>query len=182
MTEIWKDIPGYEGFYQVSNLGRVRSLPRVIEYKNRHGAIIGHPFEGKVLIPGHDTYGYESVHLRKNGKRVPVSVHRLVAEAFCHKPDGCDVVNHLDYNKLNNLPSNLEWTTQRNNVVWSQRNMRVAHKPSTNTGAKYIYQVEKEGIPISYKLKIPWLGVYKTFKTLDEAKEYKAKVMAENEK
>lgn len=179
--EIWKDIPGFEGFYQVSNLARVRSMPRVIEYKNRYGGITGHPFEGKILKPNHDTYGYETVQLKKNGTRVPVSVHRLVADAFCHKPDGCNVVNHLDYNILNNLPSNLEWTTQSGNVQWSKHRLRAGHKPSSATGEKYICMRQRKTHPV-YIVHIRWLGVYKEFKSLEDAKKYKAQVMATNEK
>lgn len=108
MNEIWKDIIGYEGLYQVSNLGRVKSL----NYK-RTGLEY-------VLKPGTNGIGYLQVHLFKNRKRSPLYVHRLVAEAFVPNPKRLKTVNHKDENKLNNVCSNLEWMTSKDNVTYSQ--------------------------------------------------------------
>lgn len=99
-SEVWKPIAGYEGLYEVSNQGRVRSL------------------KGKQKIRKFwkINRGYMSVRLSKNGKSQTCLVHRLVAATFCNKPEGCDVVNHIDNNPLNNQAENLEWVTQKRNV------------------------------------------------------------------
>lgn len=96
--EQWKDIKGFEGLYRVSNTGKVFSIRRNIMLK------------GKI-----DKYGYEAVVLW-NGKNNYRTVHRLVAEAFVSKVEGCNVVNHLDCNKRNNNADNLEWTTVQGNT------------------------------------------------------------------
>ena len=98
-NEIWKDIKGYEGLYQVSNLGRVKS-----ERKNR------------LLKPRLQKNGYLRVNLYdKNSKRSTKSVHRLVAKAFISNPNNLEFVNHKDENKTNNVVSNLEWCTAKYN-------------------------------------------------------------------
>ena len=96
--EVWKDIQGFEGLYRVSNTGKVFSVRRGILLK------------GKI-----DRYGYLAVVLW-NGKNNYRTVHRLVAGAFVPSKDGCNVVNHLDCNKLNNSADNLEWTTVQGNT------------------------------------------------------------------
>lgn len=97
MEEIWRDVKGYEGKYQVSNLGRVKSL----NY-NRTGV-------ERVLKKQLDKDGYECLMLAKNGKYKTCKVHRLVAEAFIPNPDGLPCVNHKDECKNNNIVTNLEW-------------------------------------------------------------------------
>lgn len=108
--EIWKDIQGFEGYYQVSSSGSVRSLDR---YDNRH-----HFRRGRILIPVINTDGYPTVHLHKNGKSHSVTVHRLVAASFLVLPDDSNIyeVNHIDCNKRNNAVSNLEYVTHLRNV------------------------------------------------------------------
>ena len=111
--EIWKDIKGYEGLYQVSNYGRVRSLDRIIvdNWCTRK-------FKGKVLNPtehnGKQPYLY--VALSKQGKAKKVFVHQLVAEAFVPNPENKPQVNHKDGNPKNNKASNLEWVTNAENT------------------------------------------------------------------
>lgn len=110
--KVWKDIKGLEGKYQVSNDGEVRSLT--------HKDSRGHTYYGRILSQIH-TNGYLQVHL-SNGKTAKYYlVHRLVAEAFCEKPDGCDIVNHLDCNTENNRADNLEWTTYEGNMQWASK-------------------------------------------------------------
>lgn len=99
MTEIWKPIPNYEGFYEVSNTGKIRSVYR---YK-------------RVLKPMISNSGYERVDLFKNKKRQQVSIHRIVAKVFCENPNGKPCVNHKDENRLNNNAENLEWVTHQEN-------------------------------------------------------------------
>jgi len=102
--EIWKDVIGYEGFYQVSDLGRVRSLTRLI----RDGR---NKISGKMLSPFYDEKGYLNVHLSKEGSIFHTRVHRLVAKAFIPNTEILPEVNHKDFNKNNNTPDNLEWVT-----------------------------------------------------------------------
>ena len=99
--EIWKDISGYENLYQISNKGRVKSLPRNGTSK----------FE-KILVPHKDSNGSYNVSLSKEGKRKIVYIHRLVAEAFLPNPDNLPEVYHIDCNPANNDVTNLYWCTQ----------------------------------------------------------------------
>lgn len=109
MEEIWKDIKDYEGKYQVSNLGRVRSLDRKVG---------NHPRKGKVLKPCVNRNGYLSVNLySKNTNRKVKSVHRLVAQSFIPNIEGKLEVNHIDGNKQNNKIDNLEWCTMSENKI-----------------------------------------------------------------
>lgn len=102
MEEQWKDIAGYEGLYEVSNLGFVRN-------------------KRKVLRPAKSNRGYLMVLLSKNGKQKCFLVHRLVASTFCGVKEGCDIVNHIDNNPMNNTAPNLEWVTQKANVHHAAR-------------------------------------------------------------
>ena len=115
MNEEWRDIKGYEGFYQVSNLGRVRSLNC-----RGHKGCIG------ILTPRLDGKGYEMVALYKEGKARNTKVHRLVAQAFIPNPNNYPQVNHKDENKTNNDVKNLEWCTNEYNHNYGTRNERVA--------------------------------------------------------
>ena len=100
--EEWRPIKDYEGLYEVSNMGRVRSLDRIIiDSKGRK-----HPFEGKIMKLQSDRYGYLYISLNKNGKR-KFKVHRLVAEAFISNPEGKKHVDHINTNKEDNRVENL---------------------------------------------------------------------------
>ena len=113
MSEVWKDIPDFEGFYQVSNVGRVRSVDRVVTDKD--GIMRKH--KGRVLKVHLNTSGYEQVGLY-NGNRYVKSVHRLVLETFKPHVNMKDLeVNHMDGDKLNNHLTNLEWVTGRDNIL-----------------------------------------------------------------
>ena len=106
--ETWKDISGYEGIYEVSDLGRVRSLVQ----RNR--------WKPGILKPGKTHGGYLQVLLCKDGKSKNMKVHRLVAEAFIPNPNNLETVNHKDEDKTNNSASNLEWMTRKDNTIYSQ--------------------------------------------------------------
>lgn len=105
--EEWKDIKGYEGLYQISNLGNVKSVPRNGKYCTR-------------IIPLYmslsDRNGYKAVTLYKNGERATLSVHRLVAEAFVTNEENKNIVNHINGNRADNRATNLEWVTQSENI------------------------------------------------------------------
>ena len=112
--EIWKDIPEYEGLYQVSTFGRVKSLPR-------NGA------KGGILKSAKKKQkNYLSVILSKNNKRKNILVHRLVALAFIPNPENLPYINHKDENPSNNYVNNLEWCTHEYNVNYGTRNERVS--------------------------------------------------------
>lgn len=110
MTEIWKDVKDYEGLYQISNLGRVKSFPRNGTIKKE-----------RILKQTIDNNGYLIVGLHKNNKVKKVCVHWLVANAFIPKEKWHEVINHIDGNKLNNSLKNLERCTQKHNVKESIR-------------------------------------------------------------
>jgi hypothetical protein len=134
--EIWKDIPGYEGYYQVSSLGRVKSLDRFVDM----GAGIQKPVKERVMTLLINKYGYYQVSLRKNNLSKTFRVHSLVAITFLdHIRCGYEkVINHKNFNRLDNRVDNLEVTNQRENanrkhlkssskftgVSWSNRQMR----------------------------------------------------------
>ena len=115
MTEIWKDIKGYEGLYQVSNLGNVKSLPRLLIYSDGQR----HYYKEKILRCIKKPSGYCFVNLYKDNVSKHKHIHRLVAEAFIPNPDNLPVINHKDKNPLNNRADNLEWCTQQYNVDYS---------------------------------------------------------------
>ena len=124
--EIWRDITGYEGYYQVSSEGRVKSLKR----KGRKNEYI--------LRPVVTNCGYYQVGLRSGGKRKMFFVHRLVCEAFHENPDNKPQVNHVNEDKTDNRACNLEWSTRRENMNHGTRNSRagkaIAKANSKQTG------------------------------------------------
>lgn len=135
MREVWKEIPGFEGLYSVSSLGRIKSHKKWCVSKRAY-------IDKETIInPTDNGNGYQIVGLRKDTVRYSRYVHRLVAEAFCQKPDGCNYINHLDFDKKNNIPSNLQWCTQRDNVLYSADRMRHPNSVThSSTGEKGIYK------------------------------------------
>ena len=109
MQEIWKDIVGYEGLYQVSNLGRVKSLGNTKARKE------------KILLGVSISDNYLQIGLNKNGERKRYVIHRLVAEAFIPNPLNKPQVNHINGNKKDNRVENLEWWTQCENIRHSNK-------------------------------------------------------------
>lgn len=119
MKEIWKDIPGYEGYYQVSDLGRVRSVDRTIIKKN--GRV--QDMKGMILKQGDTATGYKYVTLWKGNKKISLRTHQLVAMGFLgHKRCGFEkVVNHKDFDTHNNRLNNLEVVTNRENTSYRKK-------------------------------------------------------------
>lgn len=114
--EIWKNIDGYEGQYQVSNYGNVRGLERKVS--NHTGILTVKP---KMLKQGKNHKGYPIVYLSKNNKQKTITVHRLVAIAFIPKIENKPQVNHIDGDKTNNHVDNLEWCDNSENQIHAYR-------------------------------------------------------------
>lgn len=112
VNEEWRDVTGFEGLYKVSSMGRVLSCERVVK-DSRLGK---KKLKERFLKPTVDSFGYTKVTLFRDSKRSVRKVHRLVAGHFCYKPEGCDVVNHIDNDTQNNQAGNLEWTTNQGNT------------------------------------------------------------------
>ena len=110
--EIWRDVEGYEGLYQVSNYGRVKSLEREIVYKDGRKKML----QERILHIFLNELGYYHVMLSKNGTPKRYKVHRLVAKAFIPNPSNLPIINHKDENPKNNNTENLEWCDQKYNV------------------------------------------------------------------
>ena len=123
ITKIWKEIKGYEGLYEISNDGFVKSL-----VKNK---ILSFNYNG--------CKAYKQVQLFKDGKRHTKLIHRLVAEAFIPNPNNLPEVNHKDEDTFNNAVDNLEWCTSKYNANYGTRNIRIAEKTS-----KPLYQLNKD--------------------------------------
>ena len=116
--EIWKDIEGFEGYYMISNTGKVKSLGNGKSNNSKK----------RILKEGKDGRGYLYVILCKDGKVKMHKIHRLVAQAFCENPMGYKEVNHIDENKENNCAENLEWCSRSYNTNYGTRNQRVGEK------------------------------------------------------
>lgn len=123
MTEIWKDIPGFEGYYQASTLGQIRSIDRTVKCKN---GIRG--YKGKLLTLCDSGKGYLNVILSKGGKHFTPRVNRIVAATFLDNPNNYSQVNHKDENKKNNRVDNLEWCDAKYNTNYGTGIVRRANK------------------------------------------------------
>lgn len=130
-NELWIDIQGYEGKYQVSNLGNVRSTDRYYKQANFKSGICEHLYKGKILKPFYTKWGYKRIGLSKDGKVKYYCIHKLVAEAFLPNPENKRQVNHINGIKDDNRLENLEWCTQRENNIH-------AYKTGLNKGTKGI--------------------------------------------
>lgn len=115
ISEIWKDVQGYEGHYQVSNLGRVKSLSRIVKGKGNGSYIIS----DRILKLFVDKYGYNTITLKKDRKYKCHYIHRLVADAFIPNSNKYPIINHKDENPSNNCADNLEWCTNQYNIEYS---------------------------------------------------------------
>lgn len=145
--EIWKDIKGYEKIYQISNLGRIKSLKR----KNNYGKTI----KESIRILQINKYGYNIITLWKNHIGITYQIHRLVADAFIPNPENKPQVNHIDGNKLNNNINNLQWCTCQENVIHRFKKLKQKGSRSmlgkfgaNHNCSKKIYQIDT----ITYKI------------------------------
>ena len=141
--EIWKDVKGYEGEYQISNKGRLKS----IRYIEKYSGIVE-----KVMKPGNNGRGYMTTMIGRNGNVKSVKIHRLVAEAFIPNPENLPEVNHIDGNKKNNCVENLEWVTHQGNMVHAYatklnvKNSKLSRYEIQNMRERYIPKDQKYGI------------------------------------
>lgn len=139
--EYWKPVVGYEGLYEVSNWGRVKSLDRLIEHYPSGKSLRKGVFK-KLFDDGH---GYKQVVLCKDGKLKTHKVHRLVAEAFLPNPNNYPCVNHKDENRLNNNVNNLEWCTYTYNNNYGTRLNKVSKKIINGKLSKPVIQYTLDG-------------------------------------
>lgn len=120
MIENWRDIEGYEGYYQVSNYGRVKSLDRDLMCKKDRKC----HRKGQIIKQQKNKHGYAVVTLRKPGEKKTFFVHRLVALAFIPNPEKHTEINHKDENKTNNFVTNLEWCDRVYNILYGTSRKR----------------------------------------------------------
>lgn len=116
MIEKFKPVQGYAGIYEISNLGRVKSLSRVIERNDGNTRVT----EDRIILPFLTKCGYHQIVLCKDGVRKKHLIHRLVANAFIENPDKLPIINHKDENKLNNRVDNLEWCSAYYNLRYGK--------------------------------------------------------------
>ncbi len=123
IMEIWKDIKGWEGFYQVSNFGNIKSLDRIVLVKrsNRKESI-NVKYKGKNFTPKPKKRGYYTISLTAESVSYYYSLHRLVAKAFIPNPENKPCINHIDCDKTNNHIDNLEWVTYSENSKHAFKN------------------------------------------------------------
>lgn len=138
LGEVWKDIEGYEGLYQVSNFGRVKSLER-IDSLGRHR-------REKILKTDINNKGHLSVKLSKNGVRKKYLIHRLVAEEFLPNPEKKPIVHHKDHNKLNNNVDNLVWLTHEEHAAEHPERNEASSKALRKVCSKHINQFTSDGL------------------------------------
>lgn len=116
MAEIWKSVPGYGGYYEASSLGRVRSIDRIVVKRHRSGKLIQQRYAGRLLKPCKtDELGHMVVHLGIDGKKMNVSVHRMVLLAFVGEPCDGQEACHNNGNASDNRLANLRWDTHEAN-------------------------------------------------------------------
>jgi len=153
--EEWRAVKGYEGFYEVSNMGRVKSLKRRVPNPNCGGQ---YTVNEKILRPSSNPLGYENVRLSKGGVSVHKLVHRLVAEAFIENPNNYPVVNHKDETPSNNSVANLEWCTQKYNSNYgnayakkseAQKKKDWSWRKTTGCNRKKVEQLSMDGTVIN---------------------------------
>jgi hypothetical protein len=130
-SEVWKDIQGYEGLYQVSNFGKVKSLQRVIHHSLKGSKTINE----KILKQGIDSNGYLIVSLCKECKCKSIRIHKLICEYFIPNPEMKKVVNHINGIKTDNRIENLEWVTTKENNIHSHK-FNLNHKGEKHGGSK----------------------------------------------
>ena len=140
MNEIWKEIPGYEGYFEVSNLGNFRSMDRMVKYKN--GGLRKYP--GKPLKVEQMQDGYQRIVLMKESIKKRYMCHRLVALTFIENPNDLPQVNHKDGVRNNNTVDNLEWCNELQNAQHAIKVLGKTMKGKTNSKPVYCKELDRE--------------------------------------
>ena len=139
--EVWKPVEGYEGLYEVSNLGNVRSLDRYVNHWQGGKCLK----RGKLLAFGYNAGGYRLVKLCDNGRERTHKVHRLVAQAFIPNPENLPWVNHKDENPANNTSVNLEWCTPKYNANYGTLPTRKSINSTNHKATSKAVQMIRDG-------------------------------------
>jgi NUMOD4 motif/HNH endonuclease len=190
---VWKDIVGYEGLYQVSNEGEIRSLDRIVSYTDSLGRNYNRKVKGRIRKQG-TVNGYRVVNLCTEGKMVGAYVHRTVAQAFLPNPDNKPQVNHKDEDKRNNHVDNLEWMTAEENHEYgtaiqrgleTRQNMMLAQYSldgaliniwnGASEAAKVLGKSRKEIAAVARGYKAHAYGYTWAYITKSESKKYMSK-------
>ena len=173
--EVWKEVPGYDGKYFVSNHGRIKSMWRLKNlYSDGHVRKNVRVYKERLMTPTDNGNGYLIVSLKSDGKRLNRYIHRLVAELFVENPYNMPVVNHIDFNKKNNNVDNLEWCTQQQNIIHSIPNMRRQHAIPSRDLPPYVYIDKKGRYRVCIKRKPD-----RRFRNIEDAITYRNEVLNE---
>lgn len=162
--EIWKDIPGWEGYYQASNLGRIRSLDRYEEFMNNNGKISTRLRKGRVMKQTIVQNGYCVVTLC--GKRK--YVHRIIAETFIPNPDNLPYINHKSEIKTENSAENLEWCDPKYNVNYGSGKEKNSKKQKNSPMKSLVV----EQYTIDGKLVKVWPSLHEIRRVLNKSISY----------
>lgn len=146
--EIWKTVEGFDGYYEVSSEGNVRSVTRAVTRGNHKITK-----KSRLLSPNRLTSGYLSVHLYKEGKRTVHLIHRLVAQAFIDNPENLPEINHKNEDKLDNRAINLEWCSRSYNAIYGTKieRTRVTSRKNNKLGKAIVGTPVNGGTPIYFK-------------------------------
>lgn len=155
MGEVWKDIPGYENWYQASNLGNIRSIKRRTKRKNGDYGVLNrtHILKGRRCGRNGD---YLSVSLCSGNKRKIFQVHRLIAMTFIPNPNNLEQVDHINRNKSDNRVENLRWVTQSENQYNTDRNRLIKYKGEIKPMGKWAEEFGLRYHVLSSRLSYGW--------------------------
>jgi hypothetical protein len=166
MKEMWKNIKGYEKSYQISNLGRVKSLPRKVKII-RYGKVHYKTISGRTMKPllNKRGKGYLKINLKRPNRLL--SIHQLVAKAFIPNPENKPFINHIDGDPKNNVISNLEWCTAKENAIHASKNgllPRGENHPNSKLTKDQVLEIRKSYKPreITQQMLADKYGITKT--------------------
>ena len=163
--EIWKDIKGLEGVYQISNMGRVKSLERKCKLGCHYSRCV--IIKEKIRKQNFDVNGYLYVSLSRNGKDIPIRPHKIVAEHFIPNPENKPTVDHINTIRYDNRVENLRWFTRKEQMSCNNITYERVKKASAETGRR-VYKLMNE----AHKRKIRCSTTGKEFNSVKEASEY----------